>query len=202
MENIIALFNGIAPLPAALESHLRSILRPRYISRKEILLREGDIDRHIHFIEKGLVRAYYMLNDIEVSSWFMKEGNIFVSVQSFFFQEPSYETIEALEDGIIWGISYDQLQFIYKHFPEFNLHRATILEHYYALSEQRHYMTRRQLAYDRYVTLIEKEPELIHRVQTKHLASYLGLNTSTFSHIKAEYAAAQRNKRPPGAASE
>jgi CRP-like cAMP-binding protein len=195
MENLIALFNSIAPLSPALEAYLRSIIKRRHIARKEILLREGDVARHIYFIEKGLFRSYYFIQDIEVSSWFMKENDIFVSVQSFFFQSASYETIEALEDSVVWCISYDQLQHAYAHFHEFHVHRGTILEKYYALSEQRHYMTRRQAAYDRYAALIEKEPELIYRVHAKHLASYLGLNTSTLSHIRAKYTAEQKKKR-------
>lgn len=200
MEQLIALLNSIQPLSTALENHLRSILKPRHIKRKEVLLREGEIARQISFVEKGLFRSYYMLDDEEVSSWFMKENDIFVSVQSFFFQAPSYETIEALEDSIVWGISYDQLQYIYKHYPEFHVHRGTTLEKYYALAERRHYRTNRQPAYERYVSLIETEPELVHRVRSKHLASYLGLNKSTYSHQKAKYKAQQKNKKNPPSA--
>jgi len=195
MEPLITLLNMIQPLSPALDDYLRYTLRPRTIRRKEILLREGDIARHINFVEKGLFRSYYMLDEEEVSSWFMKENDIFVSVQSFFFQSPSYETIEALEDSVIWGISFEQLQYIYKHYPEFHVHRGTLLEKYYALSEQRSYMTKRQAAYDRYVYLIEKEPELIQRVNSKHLASYLGLNRSTYSHLKSEYIARQKGNK-------
>lgn len=193
MEELIALFNAIAPLSAPLEEYLRSLLRPRYVSRKEILMREGEIAKQIYFIEKGLVRSYYWIEDEEVCSWFMKEGDIFVSVQSFFFQAPSYETIEAMEEGIIWGISYNQLQYAYHHLPEFNYHRGVILEKYYGLSEQRHYITRRQTAYKRYVSLMEREQYLLQRVPAKYLASYLGITEGTFSHIKRVYAA--RNKK-------
>jgi len=192
MEELIALFNAIAPLSPALEEYLRDLLKPRYAGKKEILLREGDIAKHINYIEKGLVRSYYWIEEEEVCSWFMKEGDIFVSVQSFFFQSPSYETIEMIEDGIIWGISYSQLQHAYKHFPEFNYHRGVILEKYYSLSEQRHYMTRRQTAYKRYVSLLEREQYLLQRVPAKYLASYLGMTEGTFSHIRSEYAAKSR----------
>jgi hypothetical protein len=75
----------------------------------------------------------------EVSSWFMKEGDVIVSVESFFKQKPSYESIQALEETTVHYISYDELQFIYKNFLEFNFVARVLAEHYYTLSEQRLY---------------------------------------------------------------
>jgi len=68
-------------------------------SKKDFFLREGEINTHIYFLLSGLVRIYHLtFDDKEVTSWLLKEGNIFISVYSFFQQEPSFENIVALED--------------------------------------------------------------------------------------------------------
>ena len=50
----------------------------------------------------------------------MKECDVIISVESFFIQQSSKESIQALEDCILYYITYDELQHIYKTFPEFN----------------------------------------------------------------------------------
>jgi len=195
METLIGLFMMIAPLSDELKAYLQSILKIRHVARKEVILRQGEVARHIYFVEKGLLRSYYLLDDNEVCAWFMKERDVFVSVQSFFFQEPSMETIEALEDSTLWGITFEQLQYAYKTFPEFNYHRGVLLEKYYGKSEMRHYMTRGQTMIKRYENLVKYEPELLQRVPNKYLASYMGMNESTFSIMRNQYLQDMRKGR-------
>lgn len=196
MEKLIEQFKRIAPLSPELEAHIRSILKPRLVARKETILHSGDIAKHIYFIEKGLVRSfYYLQDDDEVTNWFMKEDDIFISVQSFFRQEPSFETIEAMEDCILWGITYHELQQAYRSYIEFNVHRGSILEHYYALSDRRNTMTKKQPMLQRYENLIREEPHLLQRVPSKYLAGYLGMNESTFSITRRQYLQQLKKKK-------
>ncbi|HEX8333454.1 MAG TPA: Crp/Fnr family transcriptional regulator, partial [Segetibacter sp.] len=100
-------------------------------------------------------------------------------------QRESYESIQALEDCIVYYISYEELQFVYRNFPEFNYIGRVLLERYYMLSEQRLYSLRMQRSQERYDYLLEHFPELILRVPAKFLASYLGITEVTMSKIKA-----------------
>lgn len=187
METLFDLFNQIAPLSENLHEYIQTTLKRKEVRRKTALLDEGQTAKHICFLEQGLVRGYYSYKEKEYTSWLMKEGDIFLSVQSFFFQEPSEEMIETLEDSIIYFITYDQLQFAYSKFPEFNYHRAAILENYYAQSERRHKM-RTKPALDRYKYLMSHHSDLIGRLPDKYLASYLGVTTGTFSYEKGRFA--------------
>jgi hypothetical protein len=51
----------------------------------------------------------------------LKEGDYHRISTSFFLQKDSIEFIQAIEDSTLWFICYDELQYIYKHFPEFNV---------------------------------------------------------------------------------
>jgi CRP-like cAMP-binding protein len=120
----------------------------------------------------------------DISSWFMKEGDVIISVDSFFQQKESYESIQALEDTTIHYISYAELQDIYRRFSEFNFIGRVLTERYYMQSEQRLFSIRMMRSQERYDYLMEHHPELVLRVPARHLASYLGLTEVTLSKIK------------------
>lgn len=185
MESIISYLHSIHPLSSKLEEYLKGILESKNIRKKTLILKKGQVAGSIYFIEKGLVRCFYMKQQKEVCSWFMKEGDVIVSVESFFTQKPSYESIQTLEDTILHYISYNELQFIYHNFPEFNFIGRVLTEKYYALSERRLHSLRMQQATERYQWFLKESPELIQRISSTLLASYLGITLETLSRIKS-----------------
>ncbi len=186
-KQLFILLNSIAILSPELETFLHSILQPRKMLKGDYLLKEGEVCRHIYFIESGLVRIFNRLAAKETTSWFLWENDFFISVSSFFRQQPSYENIVALEDGICWGISFDQLREICNRFPEFNTHRIAITELYYARSEDRQYKMLRQSPEERYALFVEHETELLGRVPINLLPSYLDVPPRTFDRIRSNY---------------
>jgi hypothetical protein len=116
----------------------------------------------------------------------MKEGNLIISVESFFKQIPSYESMQLLEDCTLIGIGYDELQDMYNRFPEMNFIGRVLTEKYYTLSEQRLYSIRMLRALDRYKFVMNNFPELIQRVPSKYLSSYLSVSEETLSRIKSK----------------
>jgi CRP-like cAMP-binding protein len=186
MKQLLTYLNSIYPLTPELQEHLFNILAEQHVPRKEYLLKQGNVCNKISFIIKGLVRCFYDKDDQEVSSWFMKEGDVIVSVESFFYQKKSKESIQAIEDCEILSISYDELDHIYRTFPEFNFVGRVLAQKYYTLSEQRLYSLRMQRSHERYNYLLENHSELILRVPSKYLASYLGISEETLSRIRSK----------------
>lgn len=187
MEQLFLLFHNIRPLSPELKDHIRSILIRKLVKKKEVILEEGQVAKYIYFIEKGIVRSVRTVEGKQKTIWIMKEGDLFVSVGSFFSQTPANEKIEALDDCILYCISFKQLDKIYKDFPEFDHHGRVILQYYYSLSEKRNEM-RDQKAYNRFVFLMTHQPDLIGRVPDKLLASYLSMEPETFSNQKSKFA--------------
>jgi len=186
MEALFTLLTSIHPLSEGLVNHLAKTLRTKSISKKQYLLKAGHISRQICFIEKGLLRCFYEQGEAEVSSWFMKEGDVIISVESFFKQVPSYEIIQALEDCTVYYISYEQLMYAYMNFVEFNFVGRILTEKYYTLCEQRLYSLRMHKAVERYNDLLQNDPEIIQRVPSKYVASYLGISLETLSRVKSK----------------
>jgi len=185
MENILAFLNSIHALSDGCRQMLCEHLIRRELSKKAYLLKAGHVCRSICFIKQGLLRCFYIKEDQEVCSWFMMEGDVITSVESFFYQKESYESIQAIEDCEVFCIEHAQLEHIYRHFPEFNFISRVLLQKYYTLSEQRLYSLRMQRSQERYQYLLQHYPELILRVPAKYLASYLGISEETLSRIRS-----------------
>lgn len=186
MEELFNLINSICPISSELAEHLALTLKEKTFKKNEYLLKEGEVCQHICFIKKGLTRCFYNNGILEVCSWFMKEGDMIISVESFFKQKPSFESIQALEECEVVFLKYDELQFMYKNFPEMNYIGRVLTEKYYTLSEQRLYSIRMHRSGERYQYLEQNFPELIQRVPVKYIASYMGVARETLSRNRSK----------------
>ena len=185
MKKLLFYLNSIYPLSSALIKHLQSILKSKELPKKAYILRKGFVCKNVFFIERGLLRCFYEKDDKEVCSLFMKEGDVIISVESFFNQSTSYENIQALEECVLHYINYEELQYIFRHFPEFNFIGRVLTEKYYTLSEQRLYSIRMQRAQERYQYMLDYFPEIIKRIPSKYIASYLSITEETLSRIRS-----------------
>ena len=185
MNELLSHLNSVHPLSPALRQFLSEKFRTKNIARKEFLHKAGHINRHIYFIKQGLLRSYYSDQGHEICTHFIKEKDIIVSASSFFLQKESIESIQAIEDSTIWYFCFDELQYIYKHFPEFNIIARILVTKSYLLSEQRIRIIKTKQATHRYTTMLKHFPELILRVPAKYIASYLGMNEETLSRIRS-----------------
>ena len=185
MKELLQFLTSIHPLSESLQEYLFEHLVAAEIMKKQFILKRGHICYNIYFIQQGLVRCFYTKEEREISSWFMCEGDVVISVESFFKQQPSYESIQALEDCAVCYISYRDLQYAYDTFPEFNITGRVLTEKYYMLSEQRLHSIRKQSALEKYRFLMEHHPDLIRRVPSKYLSSYLGITEEHLSRIRA-----------------
>ncbi len=184
MNEFLQNLHLIYPLSPHLREYLLEKLHVVILPKKAFLLKEGRVCKNIYFIQRGLARCFYIKEDKEVSSWFMKEGDLIISVESYFKQQPSYENIQAIEECELFCLSNENLNVIYHKYPEFNFIARVLTEKYYTLSEQRLFSLRMQRASERYAYLMDHHPEIIQRVPSTFIASYLGITLETLSRIK------------------
>ena len=157
-----------------------SLSEPRELHKREYLLKAGQVCRNIYFIRTGLVRCYYVKGEHEVCTWFMKEGDVVISIESFYTQSPGHEYIQALEATEVHYISFDQLQQLYTEYPEFNTIGRIVTQTYHQHWARQLYAIRMHTAEERYQWLLHHHPELIPRVPAKYLATYLDIAEVTF----------------------
>lgn len=162
---------------------LVSLMFTKKIKKKEYLLKEGDICKEIFYVQKGLVRVYIINEGKEVNTWFVKEGDFITSISSFHKQRPSDHYIDALEDCEIISIKKSTLDFIMK-----NNHKAALFANNELLNKLCDYQEqasalRFMSAENRYSYLYDKQAAIFSRLSQKHLASFLGVDTTYLSKI-------------------
>ncbi|MBS1509560.1 MAG: Crp/Fnr family transcriptional regulator [Bacteroidetes bacterium] len=188
VQHVIHALDQIHPASDGLKQYLQTTLKEVRLKRKEQLHAAGEICNNIYFVLQGLLRSYYPNSDgQETTGWFMKEGDVIVSVKSFFHQVPAHENIEAMEDSILFYVTYSELQNAYIQYPEFNVTGRILTEKYYVLSEERLASIRNEKAKDRYHFLLCNYPELLLRIPASYIASYLGIDKATLSRLKSSW---------------
>ena len=152
---------------------------------KHIYLIEGEPCKKGGIIHKGLVRNFFKRNGRECTSWFDSEGSFAVSSHSFFTQSIYSESIEFLEETILFEITYEKLEKAKALFEDIDrLLEQILLFGFYNVEER----TRNLMAYDaveRYNMFFKTYPTLINRIPVKYIASFLGVKPETLSRIRA-----------------
>lgn len=184
-QQIFELLSAIRPLSPEVCEALTGVFKREEYPKRTLLLKEGQVCDKAWFIEKGMVRAFYYLDGHDTTDWFMQEGDIIISVRSFFMRKPSFENIELLEDSTLVSLKYADLDTIYRTHPAFNFNGRVLTERYYVQGEERSIALRRQTAQERYQTLTETNPQLFVRAPLKHIASFLGMAPETLSRLRA-----------------
>jgi len=192
MEEIIRNINAIYPLPVELELLLRKTIRRDVVRKKQKLLRKGQICTRLYFIEQGLLRLFVKHEDKDYCSWFMLEGDIATSVTSFFTRSPSLETIEALEDCVLWSVAWQELQDFYEGFPGFRKVGQHYTEKYYCQDDMLKINLLTMSPAEFYNYLRETFPKVVKRVPNKYLASSMGVTVQTLMAIKRKIQAGQK----------
>jgi len=93
-------------IPESEWEFLRSRLRPSRMMRHQLLLRQGEVCRHIHFIVCGLLRIFQVRECLETNLGFDYENRFFTAYDSFLTQSPSRYGVETLEPTEFLSFDY------------------------------------------------------------------------------------------------
>ncbi|MDY0989302.1 Crp/Fnr family transcriptional regulator [Flavobacterium sp. CFBP9031] len=165
---------------------IESITSFQTLKKGETLLRNGEIAKNLHFIAKGVLRTF--ITD-EEGNFYNKnlflENYLAGSKVSLMLQTPSNFTIEALEDSIVININYKKyIEYINENDDLKNFYIAHLERHWIIEKEQREVALVMQNATERYITLLEKHPDMADRVPLLHIASHLGITPTQLSRIR------------------
>lgn len=161
------------------------VLTLRTLKKGELLHRQGAVANHVSFINYGLMRMYATNPDgRDKVTEFFKEGDYTADYRSFLTREPSYTSVQALEDTEVVETSYDDLQMIYRLVPEANIIGRLISEALFIDMCQKTSCQVTDTIEQQYYNLVNEKPWLLQRVPQYMIASYLGVTPEALSRIK------------------
>ena len=183
---LIQILNDIKPISEKLNLSFIRQFKIEEVKKGKVLLHEKDICKNLWFLCHGLLRSYHNIGDKEITSRIMYTGHIVISPGSFFTQTPATESIETLADCVLAKLSFNDLQDIYKRFPEFNYHTRLITEQYFYKQEQRLYMLRKHDAAAKYNFFLENYADYLKDIPQKYIASFLNIAPETLSRTRSK----------------
>lgn len=189
MEEVIAYLNKIAeaeghPLSPACLAYLRKAIKTKTVKEGEHLLLDGQVCENLYFIVHGLLKCYYILHGKPVCDWFFGEGETVVAVDSFYDQIPSKDFIQALEDCLLFYITFEELNYLYRNFVEFNVVGRVLTHKYFRIWHRQGRNIRKLTSEERYRVLMETQPDLINRVPVQDLATFLDMSRGNLSRMR------------------
>jgi CRP/FNR family transcriptional regulator, anaerobic regulatory protein len=183
---LLTMLNNLQPMSNNLEDIFNSKFEIEQIKKGTILLYEKNVCKNLWFLAEGLLRSYHNIGNKEITSRIMFTGHIVISPGSFFTQTPATESIEALSDCIVAKISFQDLQDVYRKFPEFNYHTRIVTEQYFYKQEQRLYMLRKHDAVAKYNYFLENYADYLKDIPLMYLASFLNISAETLSRTRSK----------------
>lgn len=126
------------------------------VKKRTKLLKLGEVENHISFISKGVVRFFIPNIDREKETTFgFCFNDEFVSAyDSFLTQTPSLYELEALTDVEMWSMSYEDLQKVYKNTIIGNTLGRLSSERLYLIKSKREQSLLNDTAEERYLKLL------------------------------------------------
>lgn len=164
---------------------LESILVPRKCAKGEIILKEGQVCEDIFYIEKGLIRQFYLKKDKEVTEHLATEGSVIMCIESLFKEEPTRLQVEALEPTLLYALPKRKLEQVALHNVNIQILYRKILEESLIFSQVHADLVRFETAQDRYLRLCKLMPQVVLRAPLVYIASYLQMTPETLSRVRA-----------------
>ncbi|WP_420572185.1 Crp/Fnr family transcriptional regulator [Kordia sp.] len=179
-------FESYAPLSNESWQLIKSIIKFQDLAKDEVLLRNGQIAKDVHFICKGALRAYITdYNGNVYTKNIFLETDFAGSKVSYLQKTPSNFTLEALETTTIISLDYKKYRnFIEENIDLKNFYIAYLEKNWVIDKEQREVSLVMENATERYLKLLEKHPTIDQRIQKLHIASHLGITPTQLSRIR------------------
>jgi CRP-like cAMP-binding protein len=175
-----------SPLSEASRLQLSQFISLKKLNKEELLLKHGDVCKHMYFVNNGFIRIFYFKDGKEVTEYLAGEKHFFFSITSFFEGSPSDLIIEALEDSEIIQLSKYGIDTLRKQ----NLEVANLMIEWLSrslvLSQKRMDSVQFETAKQRYDNLLEQQPEMLNKVPLQYIASFLGITQETLSRIRSK----------------
>lgn len=173
-----------AIFPEEVRDHLLPLVTEVRYPKGYILFSNDKLERNIYIIKQGIARAYIETDVRDITIWFGQEGDTLISARGYVYGMKGYETMELLEDTVLYKINLEQLLDTYRRDLVVCNWARQLFEREFLKTEQRLMSHLADSATERYLHLMREKPSIIRRVQLQHIASYLGITSEHLSRIR------------------
>lgn len=174
------------------ETEIESLLKNcsvKIIEKEEYLLQAGEYSKYSYFVEKGLLRQFYIdkkgkehILGFAPENWFVTDR------ESTYFNKPSSYFIQALEESRVVLLDNEFMESLTEILPAFSDFNIRLLHNHIRQLQKRIELLLSASAEDRYLQFIKMYPDILLRVPQSMVASYLGIAPESLSRVRRELA--------------
>jgi len=179
-------FKKYIKLSDTLKSELTKRIVFKTFKKGELIHNADIVCTKSYFIQKGLLRTYFIKDGKEISEYFSAENEWCNSPRSFRTRQKDIYYIDAIENTDAFCLQVNDLVFLFENFPEMEryarLSMGTVFGHFLERITSLRFTT----AKEKYNHFIETYYDIHHRIPLGMIASYLGITQETLSRIRAE----------------
>lgn len=159
----------------------------RAFEKGTVLVREGDVIEGGHFVIKGCLRSYCIIDGEERTTEFYTE-NESVPVISGDDGSRAAHYVSCVEDSVITVNTPDMKKEMFEEFPRFKELCLIVSEQLLDKQVSSFYDFKNSSPEQRYLHLLENRSDLLQRVPQYQIASYLGIKPQSLSRIRKRLA--------------
>jgi CRP-like cAMP-binding protein len=165
-------------------NNLSNIGETKTFAKGDYLIREGEIEKNLYWVESGAVRVFYLTEFEEQVIRLGYKDSFINSLSSFIKQTPSEFFVEAIRKTTVKVISKEQLQTLV-HANNDNLKQyLALMEILVTQQMDREIDLLITSPAERLKRVLARSPNLFQEIPLKYIASYLRMKPETLSRIR------------------
>ncbi|MBL1222538.1 Crp/Fnr family transcriptional regulator [Chryseobacterium sp. L7] len=187
-SQLTAHFKEIIPLEETDIEIIIPALEIVHLKKKDFLLQEGQISKHMRFIAKGSLYAYYIdekgrenTTQLGIENWWVND------LYSYLSGQPSRMFIQANEETTVIQISKENLEILYKEVPAVSDFWRLKMQSAYVTLQERTFEHSRVDAYTKYRNFVSTYRNIEQRFPQFMIASYLGITVEYLSYLRKKH---------------
>jgi CRP/FNR family transcriptional regulator, anaerobic regulatory protein len=158
--------------------------KQRTVVKGTFIVEKDELCTKIFLVQDGVFRTFRESDQLEYTTGFSFKGDFDTSPFAFYYELPATETIEALTDATL--LVFEKKDFWEATKSNLSLQNGIhlLLAGYIEILESRLHQNRCMTAEERYLQLIQTQPEEIKKVSLGFIASFLGISKERLSRIR------------------
>jgi CRP-like cAMP-binding protein len=185
MENkLIKYFLKLAPLTKDETAAITESMAVRKFIKGDFIVKEGYPNRDTFFIFEGLVRQYRMIDGEEITTNFYSEEQWIISLTDFSGDAISKDSLICVEDTTLVVGNEQKAQELFRRFPHFETVSRAVMEKVFSEQQKRMNFYLTDTPEQRYIRLLETQPDIFQRVPQYQIAGYIGVRPESLSRIR------------------
>ena len=154
------------------------------LSKNEFFTQTSKYCKKLSLVKSGLLRVYRLSDGKEITQWISTPNYFVTEISSFFFDQPSRLSIQALTNVELITIDKKGYSELSEKLPKWKEIETQFIAKCFATLEDRVFTHLSMSAEERYDLFFTHNKELFNQVPLQYIASILGMTAETFSRIR------------------